>query len=326
MRIVFVASGAFALPTLRWLATSEDEVALVVTQPARAAGRGLRTTRTPVHALAEELNLPILESDNVNRPEEISRIGSLRADLAWVIAFGQKIGDEFRSMLPGGCLNLHASLLPRYRGAAPVHWAVIEGEERTGCTVFRVVDRMDAGPILTTRWTYIKDDETTGELHDRLAAIGVDAVQDAMSQFGGGHAPPGVPQDESQATRAPKLSKQDGWIRFDRPAAEVSQRIRGLTPWPGAAVRFHAAGGRWENVLLCRARRAENPAAPMIPPGTIDARRYVAALDGFVEPLEIKPSSGRLMTWPEYVNGRQVSAGDTFRPLCESETSRQAAR
>ncbi len=312
MRVVFLGSGAFALPTLRWLAGSGHDIPLVVTQPARAAGRGLRTTRTPVRALAEELNLPVHEAENVNQPERDPRIRDLRADLGLVIAYGQKIGEDFRSSLPAGCINLHASLLPKYRGAAPINWAIIRGEERTGCTVFRLVDRMDAGPMLTSRWTLIKPEETTGELHDRLAAIGVDAVQDAMRLFADGRVPEGTSQNEAEATRAPKLQKSDGLVRFDRPAIEVAHHICGVTPWPGAATRFTAKEDRWENVLLCRARQAEDASSPKIPPGTIDERRYVAAPDGFVEILEIKPSSGRLMTWPEFVNGRHVAAGDRF--------------
>src|SRR3990172_2587389 len=310
MRIVFLASGAFAQPTLRWLAQSQHAVALVVTQPAKGSGRGQRVTRTPVRAMADELGLETLEAENVNDPDVTARLRSLEARVGLVIAFSQKLGPELLAIMPGGCINLHASLLPKYRGAAPINWAVVRGEEKTGCTVFRITDRMDAGPILVTRWTEIKPEETAGELHDRLAGIGVDAMKAAVELFEGETIPAGTPQEERDVALAPKLTKADGVVDFDRPAADVAHHICGMTPWPGASARFEAGDARWENVLLLRARRAQDPYAPSDLPGTIDARRYVAARDGFVEILEIKPSSGRSMTWQDYVNSRHVSTGD----------------
>ena len=320
MRIVFLGSGAFALPTLRWLAQSEHEVALVVTQPARPSGRGRRTTPTPVRHLADELGLQSAEALDVNTADMMARLHHLNARLGVVIAFGQKLGPKLLAMPPAGFINLHASLLPKYRGAAPINRAIMGGEQRTGCTVFKVVERMDAGPILGTRWTEIKPDEPAGELHDRLAAIGVDAVNAAIQLFEGDEVPVGTPQNEDEATRAPKLSKADGFLSFDRPASFVANQIRGVTPWPGAAARFQGRDGRWERIIVTRARRAEDPSdgtaalRSAVAPGTIDQRRYVAAADGFIEILEIKPSSGRIMTWADYVNGRHVAAGDSIVP------------
>ena len=312
MRIVFLGSGAFARPTLEWLAESEHQVVMVVTQPTRPSGRGRRLGRTPTRALADDLGLETMETPNVNDPEVLRTLRSLDVRLGLVIDFGQKLGDELLDIPPAGFINLHASLLPKYRGAAPINWAIINGDEQTGCTVFRVVQRMDAGPILVMRCTAIKVEETAGELHDRLAAIGVDAVQATLALFDNNTGPLGTPQDESEATKAPKLKKTDGLIDFDAPAAEVAHRICGMTPWPGARTQYRAQDGRWEQVILTRARRAEQPGKPTIPPGTIDARRLVAARDAFIEILELKPSSGRIMTWRDYVNGRHVAGGDTF--------------
>lgn len=312
MRIAFLASGAFAVPTLRWLVQSEHDVVLVVTQPARPSGRGRRVTPTPVSSLAAELGLPLLEAEDVNAPSVLQRLRSTGARLGLVIAFGQKIGDELLDLMPGGCINLHASLLPKYRGAAPINWAILRGEERTGCTVFRIVRRMDAGAILTTRWTAIKPEETAGELHDRLAAVGVDAVDAALQLFDGGASPAGTEQNESAVTAAPKLKKSDGLVRFDRAVADVTRHIRAMTPWPGAAASYVQAAGRTERVVMIRVRRAEDPSKPSIAPGTIDERRFVAARDGYVEILEVKPSSGRIMSWADFVNGRRVATGDTF--------------
>ena len=312
MRVVFFGSGHFALPTLRWLIESEHELVTVVTQPARASGRGRRTTRTPVQALAEDAGIPVIACENVNDSSFIAQIAALDARLGLVIAFGQKIGEASRATMSEGCVNLHASLLPKYRGAAPINWAVVGGEEKSGVTVFKLVEKMDAGPILIDRWTYIKPEETAGELHDRLAAMGVDAVQATFELFEQGASPPGEPQDDSLATPARKLSKADSPVDFDQPAECVAAHINGMTPWPGASARFAAGDGRFESVAIVRARKAEGGDGVEREPGEVDERRFIATASGFLEILEIKPSSGRQMTWAEYVNGRHVVVGDMF--------------
>ncbi|MCH9000988.1 MAG: methionyl-tRNA formyltransferase [Planctomycetes bacterium] len=317
MRIIFLGSGRFAMPTLRWLAESDHTVALVVTQPARPSGRGRRIVRTPVQALADDLGLETIAIQDVNEPEFVRGLLARDARIGLAIDFGQKIGPALLDGWPGGCLNLHASLLPKYRGAAPINWAIVHGEERSGCTVFRMVEKMDAGPILTSRWTEIKPEETADELHARLAGIGVDAVQATFALFAGGDIPAGTPQNEAEATKAPKLQKKDGFIDFDLPVARVANHICGMTAWPGARARFRSDDDRFEAVTLIRARPAETPAKPDIPPGTINANRYVATRDGFLEILEIKPSSGRVMGWQDYVNGRHVAEGDMFVSLRE---------
>ena len=312
MRIVLMASGAFASPTFRWLVQSEHEIPLVVTQPARSGGRGQRVMPTPVARHARERGLELLEVEDVNEEAVVRRLGELDARLALVIAFGQKLGAGVRTAFSAGCVNLHASLLPKYRGAAPINWAIVRGEERTGCTVFHIADRMDAGPVLESRWTYIKPDETAGELHDRLAGVGVDAVRATLELFSDGQIPPGVPQNDAEATRAPKLRKSDGLVNFDRAGTDVVRLILGMTPWPGAAARFCSAAGREEAVNLVRARVAEVADRPNTPAGTLDGRLYVAARDAFVELLEVQPAAGRVMSWPDFVNGRHVRPGDRF--------------
>jgi methionyl-tRNA formyltransferase len=267
-----------------------------------------------VRTLAEELGWTALEVADVNDPTVVERIRALSAHVGLVVAFGQKLKTPLIESTRGGLINLHASLLPKYRGAAPINWALIRGEERTGCTVFRIVERLDAGPILTTRWTAIKPEETAGELHDRLAGVGADAVDAALKLFEGDAVPEGTPQDEAEATRAPKLTKSDGFVRFNRSTDEIAAQIAGVTPWPGATARYESAKGRWEKVTITRARRAEGTSKPDAPPGTIDERRYVATSDGFLEILEIKPSSGRIMSWADYVNGRHVAPGDKMIP------------
>jgi methionyl-tRNA formyltransferase len=178
--------------------------------------------------------------------------------------------------------------------------------------VFRIVERMDAGPVLTARSTDIQPAETAGELHDRLAVSGLDAVKDALAMMADDRRPSGTPQRDELATKAPKLRKSDGAIDFRRDAEDVVNHIHAMTPWPGATVRYESTTGRWENVAIVRARLVDHRPGPGAPPGTIDDRLSVAARGGWIELIEIKPSSGRLMTWREYVNGRHVAAGDRF--------------
>lgn len=314
MRILFFGSGHFGIPTLRNLLQNHD-IALVVTQPDRPKGRGLKSAPTPVRTRARELGLDVMAVENVNAPDVVAQLIELRADLGVVIAFGQKIGPALLSGNTGGCINAHASLLPRYRGAAPVHWAIIRGEDKTGVTVFKLVERMDAGPVLTSRWTYIKPEETADELHDRLAGIAVDAVRAALELYALNPNPPGEPQDDAAATAAPRLTKQDGEIHFDRPARELALQICGMWSWPGARCRFVKAGGdKSEEVILCRARVAESPPL-QLPPGQCDPLMHVATADGALEILQIKPAGGQLMSWPDFVNGRRVRAGDRFESL-----------
>ncbi|UCG15709.1 MAG: methionyl-tRNA formyltransferase [Phycisphaerales bacterium] len=311
MRMLFVGSGDFAGPTLHYLAR-EHEVATVVTQPARKAGRGRSLRPTAVRALAEQYGIPLIEAEDVNAPPIVAQLSATGAELGVVVAFGQKLGPELLASVPAGFINLHASLLPKYRGAAPYQWAVINGEEKAGVTVFRLTSVMDAGPILTQRWTSIKPAETAAELHDRLAHIGPDAMRAAVDEFADGRIPEGQPQDPAEVTQAPKLKKKDGAVDFSRPADQLAHFVCGMWSWPGASCAFESKDGRkQERVILARARVGD-PGPAGISPGELDARLFIATAGAWLELLEIKPAAGRVMTWQEYVNGRHVKPGDRF--------------
>ncbi|MCB9849097.1 MAG: methionyl-tRNA formyltransferase [Phycisphaerales bacterium] len=322
MKIVLFASGDFAVPTLRSLtdpAHPGNEVVCVITQPDRASGRGRKAKPTPVREWAEELGLPVIATEDVNTPEMVAKLRDLRADLGLVIAFGQKIGGEARSVFPHECVNLHASILPKYRGAAPFQWTVINGDEQAGVTVFRLVDRMDAGPVYVTRSTGLREDERACELHDRLSMIGVDAVNATLELLENDPGFEPVEQDHTQATKAPKLSKEDGHIRFDQTAKTIANHVCGLWDWPGAKCIFESTStGKRETVTLALARVGDRAPANE-PPGTIDARRYVATADGYLEVLEIKPDGARVMTFQDFVNGRHVQAGDHFAAIAAAQ-------
>ncbi len=336
MDAVFFGSDDFALPTLEALAGSGRHRLLgVVSQPDRPAGRGRHLSPTPVSAWARARGLPLICPSGVNGPEPRAQLARWGGDIGVVIAFGQKIGDEVLNAFPHGCINLHSSLLPRYRGAAPVARALIAGESQTGVTVFRLVQRLDAGPIVHQQAVPIGPAVTAGELTARLAGLGPEAVATALDLIQTGQAR-FTPQDDSLACPAPKLSKAEGVVDWNQPADRVANRIRGLYPWPGAHSQFVSRTGRTLEVILARAMPeaclseefrsairaalrsalrsvAENGHPPDPPaPGVVGDDLAVQSGQGAVHLLEIKPAGGRLMSFADFVNGHHVRPGDRF--------------
>jgi methionyl-tRNA formyltransferase len=324
MRILFFGSSDFAIPTFASILNDGHEIVSAVTQPDRQRGRGKRASPTPVKEYALEQGVPVAAPEDVNAADVVEHLKSLNADLAYVAAFGQKIGRELLDAFPVGIVNLHASLLPALRGAAPIQWAVINGEPETGVTVFRLVEKMDAGPILVQRRTQIGLDETADELHDRLARIGCDAVRVTLEMLQDDPDTPGTVQDESKVTKAPKLKKSDGHVTFDQPVREVALRICGLWSWPGATCRFVSAdGARDEQVTLARAVPYEGKSEPAASPdavGRVTEMMSVQCLDAELAVLQVKPAGGKLMDWRDFVNGRHVRAGDRFVPVKSRES------
>lgn len=300
MRIVFFGSGAFGVPTLRRLAR-EHEVTLAVTQPDRPAGRNRSLTPTPGAMAAENLGIPTIKPENVNDPAVVAQIrGQTEASFV-VIAFGQKLGKALlREVF---AINLHASLLPKFRGAAPINWAMIHGERETGLSVITLANRMDAGDVLGQSVTPIDPHETAGELHDRLSEMGPGLVIEVIRRFEADHLPR-LPQDERLATLAPKLSKHDGRLRFDQPAASVRNRVHGLTPWPGCSINL---GGR--ALRLVRVEVATEGAVDEAP-GTLLADGTIACAPGAIRLLAVQPPGGKVMTFEAYRNGHEIAAGE----------------
>jgi len=324
MRIIFFGSGSFAVPILQSVIDAGHEVAGVVTQPDRPAGRGRKLRPTPVREWAEAAGLRTLAAEDVNAEAVVREVLGWGARLGVVAAFGQKIGPGLLEGFPAGMINAHSSLLPKYRGAAPVNWAIIQNEEVTGVTVFRLVERMDAGPILLQRETLIKPGETAEELAARLAGVACDAVRAALECFAETDNPPMTEQDESQATRAPKLSKADRYVDFAAPAWQVARRICGLWPWPCAAGEYvKADGSRRERVLFARAFIAEDAAGPPLPPGTIRDDLCVQTGEGAVRIAEIKPAGGRRMRFEDFARGRRLAPGDRFESSKPAEPPSQ---
>jgi methionyl-tRNA formyltransferase len=290
LNILFAGSGEFGLPTLKALLDAGHRIVRVFTQPDRPAGRGKQLTPTPIATTATALGLDTVRTPNFN--VEILP----PADVMVVIAFGQKIAPAAVNHPRLGSVNLHASILPKYRGAAPIHWAVINGDSVTGNSIIRLADKMDAGAVLAQSQLPIADRDTTADLHDRLAIDGASLMLVTLSAMEAGTAVE-TEQDHTAATIAPKLSRETAVLDFTQPASVVSRRINGLSPWPGCRVTL----GNAELTLL----RSEPGDPTTAAPGTLDAQGQIAAGDARgVRILELQPKDRKPMSLSAYQNGR----------------------
>jgi len=316
MRILFFGTGDFAVPSLRALHQAGHVIAAVISQPDRPSGRGRGLQPTPVRAAAEMLSLPHLQTADVNALDA-AELGT-RAEIGVVVDFGQKIGSALLAAVPRGFVNIHASLLPKYRGAAPVQWAILNGEQVTGVTVFQLDERWDAGPIWAQRSTPIDPVETADELHSRLAELGAQLIVETLPAIVAGTLQP-LRQDHGIATRAPKLTKADGRLTFDASAETVVRRIHGLWSWPGAACTFISRSGKRERLLLARAAVADHHAAPdpQWPPGAFHPDRTLQTGRGRVRLLEVQPAGKKLMPFDAFANGRHIAPPDRLLPIDE---------
>jgi methionyl-tRNA formyltransferase len=254
VRLVFMGTPGFAAEALRALHAAGHEIAAVYTQPPRPAGRGKKPRPSPVQALAEELGLPVRHPVSLKPAEEQDAFAALGAEVAVVAAYGLILPRPILAAPARGCLNIHASLLPRWRGAAPIQRAIMAGDAETGIAIMQMEPGLDTGPVLLERRTPIGAEETAGALHDRLAALGAEAIVEALARLDD-LAP--VPQPEAGVTYAAKIDKAEARVDWNRPAEEVDRLIRGLSPFPGAWTEI--AGQR---VKLLGARLAEGSGAP----------------------------------------------------------------
>jgi methionyl-tRNA formyltransferase len=316
-RIVFMGSPAFAVPALRSLVGAGMAPVLVVTPPDKPSGRGRRLRPTDVALAAAELGLPLLKTADVNGRDARDEIGSATPDVIVTAGFGQKLGGALLALPPHGCLNLHASLLPRYRGASPIAAAIRDGAEQTGVTIFRMDEELDRGPIVSSVALPIAPDDTLETVTGRLAEAGADLLVRTLPGWLSGEIPP-VEQDHARATYVPRLSKEDGVVAFDRPAPRVRDHVRAMTPWPGATTRWLSPTGREPlPLVLHRASVVEGKEPPPgTAPGTvIEATREgidVACAPGVVRVERLQVPGGKPMSVREFLNGRPVVAGDRF--------------
>jgi len=319
LNLVMLGTGDFAVPTFLRLLDEGFKVALLVTQPDRPRGRGRKTVPTQIKLKALERNVPVYQPENVNCPESVEHLRAVSPDLFVLAAYGQILSAELLGVPRLGGINLHGSLLPKYRGAAPVNWAIYHGEEVTGVTVIRMTPEVDAGEILLQAETRIGSDETAGELEQRLAELGAPLVCEAIELIASGRAV-GKPQDPRLASKAPKLKKRHGLINWARPAQAICNQIRAMQPWPTAYSFLHRRSSQQPlRVIIERAAvEAGSVSISHEKPGTVlMAERenlIVAAADGAVRIERLRPAGKRAMSAAEFLRGYHVSAGDRFGP------------
>jgi methionyl-tRNA formyltransferase len=293
MNILFLGSGAFGLPALERLAR-EHTIVGVVTSPDKPSGRNRSLASTPIGAWASAQGFSLFKEENVNTPDFIEAIIALEPAAMVVIAFGQKLSEKFLEITQA--VNLHASLLPRWRGAAPINAAILHGDTHSGLSVITLATQMDAGRVLGQISTPIGEQETAGELHDRLALLGPELMLEVLAgDFGGSE------QNESEVTYAPKISRADARLDLTKSAVDVANTIRGYSPWP--ACHLHIAG------VDCKIMRAipkdgSGEIGKILEDGTI------AVGEGSIQILELKPAGSKAMPWTDFCNGRSIQSGD----------------
>ena len=307
-RIVFMGTPEFAVVTLRALVRAHT-VAGVVTQPDRPAGRGRRLEPSPVKQFATQAGLPVIQPRRLREPEAMAQLLDWAPELIVVAAFGQILRPAVLDLPAHGCLNVHGSLLPRHRGAAPIAAAILAGDAETGITIIRMDPGLDTGPMLASRALLIAPDDTTGSLTDRLAPLGAELLLEMIPEYLAGRLPP-VPQDAARATYAPQLKKEDGRLDFSHPASELERRVRALLPWPGAfALWPDPAGGEARPLRVLRAAVLEQP---MGAAGEVVATPHgpaVVAGHGALLLLEVQPPGKRPMPAADFARGARNFIG-----------------
>jgi methionyl-tRNA formyltransferase len=303
MRIVFMGTPEFAVPSLAALLRHGAEVAGVVTVPDKPAGRGLRSTASPIKQFAETHGLPVLTPDSLRDPRFLEELKALRPECAVVVAFRILPPDVYLCP-PFGTFNLHASLLPKYRGAAPINWAVINGESETGVTTFFLREKVDTGDVILQKKTPIGPDDSAGDVHDRLAVIGAEAVVETVRLIATGRAAT-LPQDDSLASPAPKIFTDDCRIDWSRSAPDVHNFIRGLSPRPGAFTRL---GGRVLKIfrsVVVPGESAPNPGEVICSEG----RLKIGTGGGVVEVLDLQMEGKKRLSAAEFLRGANLNSG-----------------
>jgi methionyl-tRNA formyltransferase len=317
MKIVYLGSGEFGIDCLDAIAGSGHNLELVVTGPPQPAGRGRKSRPTAVARWANQRagTTAFVEAEDVNTVDFIEKIVIYEPELIVVVAFGQKIGNQLIELPTTAAINVHASLLPKYRGAAPVNWVVINGERQTGITIIALAEKMDAGDVLARKATDIRAGETAGQLHDRLAKMAppllletIDKIADGTVEY--------KPQDHSKATLAPKLKKSDGILDFNEPAEALARKILGFWPWPGAsAYYFSKKTGKQLRVIIAMAEVVETSNPHALPPGTLDEKLNVICGKDALKITKIKPAGSSLMDYADFVNGWHTQLGDIFMEI-----------
>lgn len=307
--LIFMGTPEFAVPSLKALYNSGHRLRLVVTQPDRPRGRGRRLAESPVKQAAKEMGYDIMQPESVKTESFYNDLRKIQPHLFIVIAFGHILPKNLLEIPPFGAVNLHASVLPKYRGPAPIQWAIINGETETGVTSMLMDAGLDTGEILLSRKTPIYAEDTAGSLHDRLSYLSADVLIETLDSFCRGTIHP-VSQDHAEASYAPMLKKSDGCLDWSRCATYLERFIRGMNPWPGAHTY-------WDNKRLNIYKAEVRPGRPDLGPGTVfeafGSELRVAAGKDAVSILEIQPESCRRMDIAEFLKGSSIPSGTVLK-------------
>lgn len=316
MRLIIMGTGPFAAPMFKALYDTPHEVLALVTQPLRSQRAGREAPLGPMRVVAQQHGTPILDPENINSDESRAALAQFRPELFIVADYGQILSSETLALAPHGGINLHGSLLPKYRGAAPINWAIYRGDAQTGVTVIHMTPRIDAGPTLAQAHTEIDPDENAVELETRLAALGAPLVCQTIDDLAAGRIAPLV-QDAALASPARRLRKTDGEINWSRSAQEIKNQVRALEPWPKTYTFWHRAGGAPLRLILGRCQ-VQSGEAQSAEPGTVveagAGKLSVATGHGALVLLELQPAGKRLLTSEEFLRGYPVKVGERFGP------------
>jgi methionyl-tRNA formyltransferase len=317
-----MGTGTFAEPTFAALLAAGCRVAGLVTQPDRPVGAQRGSTRQTGRGMKEialEHNISVFQPESINTPEGVAWLRALKPDLLVVAAYGQILSKDVLAAARLGGINVHASLLPKYRGAAPVAWAIYHGETVTGVTIIRMSVHLDAGEMLAQEAVAIGPEETAGELEARLAPVGARLALDVIGQITSGTAH-GIPQDKTLATRAPKLKKENGLIDWGRTAREVCNQVRAMQPWPTSYTFLHHSGQPPLRLIINRANPLDGTAAGDLAPGAlvvpapVPDHLVVTTGGGLVDVMELQPAGKRRMSATDFLRGHRLQAGDRLGP------------
>ncbi len=306
--LVYMGTPDFAVPALPALLEAGHCITLVVTQPDRPSGRGRKLQAPPVKTAALESGIPVFQPESIKTNEVALRLKELNPDFLVVAAFGRILSEDLLAIPGYGAVNIHASLLPRYRGPAPIQWAIINGEKETGVTTMLMDRGLDTGDILLSEKTAISEKDTSSTLHDRLALMGASLVVETLAKMGEGHIRP-IPQNHDQATYAPLLTKKDGRIDWKKSSRQLDAFIRGMTPWPGA---YTFEGENRLKILSAKPVFQSSSASPgTVLPGFSDELR-IATQDGALIVLKIQGASGKRLSIRDFLRGHQIPPGTQF--------------
>lgn len=315
MRLIMMGTGPFAVPTFLAIYKTRHAVAALVTAPVRTHRGKEVSPVSSMREIAAQHGTPIFDPESINTAESQQRLGEYRADLLVVCDYGQILAPDTLATARLGGINLHGSLLPKYRGAAPINWAIYNGEPEAGVTVIHMTPRVDAGPAIAQAATPVGPEETAPELETRLAALGASLVCQTIDALEAGRAT-ALPQDPALASKAPRLKKTDGAIDWTRPARAIKDQIRALEPWPKTYTFWHRSDGPPVRLILGPVDVLElsNPATPGAIVEATDARVVIATGQGAVAPRGVQPAGKRPMPVAEFLRGHHVRAGDRFGP------------